>query len=131
MLDALALTVVLLTGAYFVALGAAALAAPRAAGRFLLGFAGSAAAHYVELLLRLIVGAAFVVRASAIPWPGVFTLFGWGLLLTTIGLCAIPWRWHRRFAERTVPHALRHLPLLGVASLALGTFVLGSTIASP
>jgi hypothetical protein len=129
MFDALALTVVLLTGAYFVGLGVASLVMPQAAARFLLGFAGSAAAHYVELLLRLIVGAAFVVRAPALPWPTVFMLFGWGLVLTTIGLCAVPWRWHRRFAERTVPQALRHLPLLGVASLALGAFVLGSAFA--
>lgn len=131
MLDSLPLTVVLLTGVYFVGLGVASLATPRAAGRFLLGFAGSAAVHYVELLLRLIVGAAFVVRAPALPWPAVFTLFGWGLVLTTMGLCAVPWRWHRRFAERTVPQALRYLPLLGVASLALGAFVLGSAFAGP
>jgi hypothetical protein len=129
--DSLALTVVLLTGAYFVGLGVASLATPRAAGRFLLGFAGSAGAHYIELLLRLFVGAAFVVHAPAVPWPAVFTLFGWGLVLTTICLCAVPWRWHRRFAERTVPQALHHLPLLGVASLALGAFVLGSTFAGP
>lgn len=131
MLDTLALTVVVLTGVYFVGLGVASLARPPAAERFLLGFAASAGAHYIELLVRLVVGAAFLVRAPALPSPAAFTLFGWGLVITTIVLFAVPWPWHRRFAQRTVPRALRFLPLLGVASLVLGAFVLVVTLAGP
>jgi hypothetical protein len=33
-------------------------------------------------------------------------------------------QWHRRFAQRSVPQALRYLTLLGIASVALGSFVL-------
>jgi uncharacterized protein YjeT (DUF2065 family) len=54
----------------------------------------------------------------------VFSVFGWVLLATTTGLLLIPWHWHHRFARRAVPWVLRFLPLLGVASVALGVLVL-------
>lgn len=124
MLDALALAGVLLAGLYFIGLAAAALAAPARAARFLLGFAGSARAHYVELALRLAVGCAFIARAPRMPFESAFAAFGWVLVATSAVLFAVPWQWHRRFAQKAVPQALRHLRLVGLASLALGGFVL-------
>ena len=100
-----------------------ALAAPARARRFLLGFASSPVLHYAELAIRCVVGAGFVHRAPNMRFPLVFTVAGSVLLLTTAGLVLVPWRWHRRFAERSVPAALRFLPLLGVASLLLGGLV--------
>ena len=124
MISILALTLIVAAALYFVVLGAAALAAPERVTRFLQGFAGSAKAHYVELLVRLAVGVAFLLRAPALPLPQVFTLFGGCLVITTVCLFAVPWRWHRWFAERTVPHAIRHLRLFAAASLLLGVIVL-------
>ncbi len=40
----------------------------------------------------------------------------------------VPWRWHRHFAQRAVPGVLRFLPWLGLASLALGGFVVFSWV---
>ena len=124
MISVLATTVIVATALYFVVLGVVALAAPERATRFPHAFASSANAHYVELLVRLAIGIAFLLRASTLPLPQVFTLFGWCLVITTACLFVVPWRWHRRFAERTVPHAVRHLRLFAVASLLLGSFVL-------
>lgn len=124
MRDALALAGVLLAGLYFIGLGAAALATPARAARFLLGFAGSATAHYAELAVRLAVGCAFILRAPRMQFEPLFTAFGWVVVATTAVLIAVPWQSHRRFAQRTVPQALRHLRLVGVASLALGGLVL-------
>lgn len=129
MIAALALTVVVLTAVYFVALGSAALFAPQGAARFLLGFAASAPRHYAELALRLVVGAALVVQAPRLLFADAFVLVGWGLLATTAGLLLVPWRWHRRFAADAVPRALRHLPLLGAASLALGALLITAVVA--
>src|SRR3990167_6183103 len=126
MLSILALIVVVLAGFYLVALAAVALFAPVRAAGFLLGFVGSATLHYLELLLRLVVGGAFLLHAPYLPFPGIFTVVGWVLILTTAGLALVPWQWHRRFAQKTVPHAVRNLKLIAVSSLAAGGFVLAA-----
>ncbi|KFN46722.1 hypothetical protein N787_09405 [Arenimonas metalli CF5-1] len=92
---------------------------------FLLGHASSARLHYLELALRLLVGAALLVRAPAMPWPQAFTVAGGVLVGTTL----VPWRRHQAFARRTVPQALRFLPMLGVASLGLGAGLLYAIVA--
>jgi hypothetical protein len=129
MLQNLTLGIVLLAGLYFVLLAAVALLAPTRAATFLLGFAGTARRHYLELALRSAVGGAFVLQAPQMRFAGAFALFGWTLLLTTVGLVAVPWRWHSSFAHRAVPYATRHLPLIGLASLGLGGLVLVAALA--
>jgi hypothetical protein len=128
MLSVLAMIVVVLVGLYFAGLSVVSLAAPARASSFLMGFASSASAHYAELLLRLVVGAAFVLAAPRVPLPGLFTIFGWLLIGTTAALFLVPWHWHRRFAQRVVPVALRYLPVVTVVSMAMGSFILWSAI---
>ena len=124
MIEAVTSAVVVAAGAFFIALGAASLLAASRASKFLLGFAGSSAKHYVELAVRFVVGGAFVLHAPHMLFPRVFNVLGWALVATTAGLFLVPWGWHRRFAERAVPEALRFLPLLGVSSATLGGLVL-------
>jgi hypothetical protein len=124
MISLLAFALVLLAGLYLAGLGVAVLAKPAAASRFLLGFAGSGPLHYLELVVRILVGLAFVHRAPGMMLPAVFSAFGWVLVVTSAALLLVPWQWHRRFAERAVPQALRLLPLIGVSSLLLGGLVL-------
>lgn len=125
----IALALVVAAGLFLLLLGLASLAMPALAGRFLLGFAETPTKHYAELAVRLIVGTAFVLLAPDARFPGAFTLFGWLLLVTTACMLFIPWRWHRRFTERSVPQALRFLPVIGVASLLLGGLVLWAALA--
>ena len=124
MIVVMALAIVVAAGLFFIALGGASLLLPANVGGFLLGFAGSPSKHYGELALRFLVGGAFVFHARQMLFPGVFTIFGWALLATTAVLLLVPWRWHHRFAQRSVPQALRFLPLVGVSSIALGGLVL-------
>jgi hypothetical protein len=121
---AFASVVIAATGLFFLWLAGAALFRPNIAGRFLLGFAASPAKHYLELAIRLTIGAAMVVHAPRSPFPEIVNLFGWVLIATTVGLLFVPWRWHRRFAQEAVPKALRYVSLLGVASLGLGGLLL-------
>jgi hypothetical protein len=116
--------IVVAAGVAFIALGSASLVTPSHASRFLLGFAGSPAKHYVELAFRFLVGGAFVLQAPHMLFPRLFGLFGWVLLATTTALLLVPWRWHQRLARRIVPVALRFLPLVGASSMALGGLVL-------
>lgn len=125
----LALGIVLLAGLYLVALAAVALLAPARATAFLSGLAGTPRAHWLELALRAVVGGAFVLHAPQSRFAGALALVGWTILLTTAVLVAVPWRWHRAFARRAVPRATRYLPLVGVASLALGALVWAAALA--
>ena len=120
----LALWIVALAGAFLFVLGLLALVAPTRARGFLLGFAGTAPRHFLELFLRALVGAALVVASPRLAVPGVFAGAGWVLLGTTVLMAALPWRVHRDFARHAVPRAMAFLPLIGVASLAAGSVIL-------
>ena len=125
-----AMLVILATGAFLCVLGGAAWFAPERARRFLLGFATTPAKHALEMVLRLIVGIALLAHAAQMPFELAFRIAGWVLLVTTLLLALVPWRWHQRFARASVPQALKFLPLLGFASVAMGAFMLYALAAS-
>lgn len=124
LLEILALCVVVLAGLYMLGLGITSLVLPAQANRFLLGFARSRTAHFVEMSLRLLVGAALIFSAPHMRFSGPFALFGWVLLVSTACLLFAPWRWHQRFAQQAVPRVTRYVALVGLASLAIGGFIL-------
>ncbi|MDQ3056494.1 MAG: hypothetical protein M3Q96_01910 [Pseudomonadota bacterium] len=128
MIEFLAQAIVVLTGVYFIVLAGASLLAPAHATRFLLGFAGSASAHYMELFLRFLIAGAFLLHAPGMAFPRVFSGFGWVLVVTTSCLLLVPWRWHQRFAGYVVPRAIRYIPLIGVTSLLIGSLILAAVI---
>ena len=130
-LSALASLVVLLAGLYLLLLGLACLAARPKATAFLQRFAGSARAHYLEMAVRLVVGAAFVLAAPGMAGPRVFAVVGWVLVATTVPLLLMPWRWHHRLARRIVPPFLRLLPLVGACSVLAGLAVVGALLQGP
>jgi hypothetical protein len=127
-LAALATAVVFLSGLYLVALGLLSLLRPSQASGFLLGFATSARTHYLELVLRMLAGFAFVIEFSTQAFELPFHVFGWLLVGTTACLFLVPWQWHRRFAQWAVPQAIRYLGLVAFVSLALGATILAVVI---
>lgn len=116
--------VIAITALYFLSFAITCFLAPSAVTRFLNGFAGSARAHYAELGIRLSVGASLIVRAPDMLASEAIRALGWILVVTTVALACIPWNWHRRIAERSVPKALQHLKLLGIAASAAGIALL-------
>lgn len=96
------------------------------AERFLNLFASSARAHYTEQVSRLVVGTAIVIFSPSMWYSYPFQIFGWLIVVTTIGLLLVPWQWHHRLAERVMPLTIRHLKIYGVAAFALGAFILYS-----
>lgn len=99
-------------------------ARPALAERFLRAFASSARAHYTEQGLRLLVGVAVVTFASSMRHPELFKLFGWLIVISTVGLLLIPWQWHHKFSLRVMPPVYRHLRLFGLGALALAALIL-------
>lgn len=128
MIDLLASAVIVAAGLYLIALGVGCFVRPNAAAAFLLGFASSAFVHYRELAVRVVVGAALVAKAAALPYPPLFNAFGWVLIVTSIAMFVVPWRWHRQFAQQAVPYALRSIKLLGACSIALGTVLVAAVV---
>lgn len=124
LVTSLSFAVVILVALYMLALGAASLLVPDRASRFLLGFAGTASVHFVELFLRLVAGAALVLYAPNMLFASAFHFFGWLLLITTACLLLVPWRRHRRFAQRAVPLFTRYLFAIGLVSMSFGGLVL-------
>ena len=128
MIDLLASAVIVAAGLYLVALGTSCFFRPRLASEFLLGHASSGFLHYLELVLRLLLGASLVQKAPTLIYPPIFSLFGWVLIVTTSVLFLVPWRWHRQFALQAVPYALRYIKLLGISSIALGTLLTAAVV---
>ena len=99
---------------------------PAPARRFLLSFASSARAHYLEQVIRLLIGASLVVRSPLMLQSQVFLLLGWVIVVTSMGLMLVPWRWHHRLGERVLPVLVRHIELYAVSLLAFGAVLLYS-----
>ncbi|MCE9557441.1 MAG: hypothetical protein K8R88_00675 [Armatimonadetes bacterium] len=124
MLQTISLIVLAIIGLYFIGLGVFALFSPALAQKFLLGFATTLFKHYLELAIRFIAGASFLLYAPKTGFPEVFSIIGWVLLTTTFGLLVIPFRWHEKFAKKAVPAALKYLKVIGISSLAVGSALL-------
>jgi len=58
--------------------------------------------HYLELSLRLVSGSLVPERAEP-ALCGCFRCLRLGSPHHTAGLLTVPWQWHRRFAQRSVP----------------------------
>ncbi len=122
------LTIGLAAAAYLVVLGASALFRPALAERFLGGHATTRTLPVVELALRVVAGAAFVDSAPRLALGSAVAGFGWVLVGTSLVLAVIPWRLHQCFAARSVPQALRYLPIIGVASIAGGLGLIAAVV---
>lgn len=108
-------TVLVAFALFLIGLAALTFARPAASARFLGAFAQTPRAHYTEQAIRLVMGTALIVRAPCMTFPGPFALLGWIILVTSLALLLLPWRWHKRFADRVVPTVIRYQRLYGVA----------------
>ncbi len=122
---------VLFTGIALCALGILAMVRPALARAFLGGFASSPQTHVLEQAIRIAVGAALVIHAPNMAYSTAFTGFGWLLIGTSVGLLCVPWRWHRRFAQATVPPVLRLLPVYAFFQFVLGAVLVLSVVRAP
>lgn len=128
MIETVALAVVALAALYLVGLAAVSFFAPAIAARFLNSFAGTARVHYLEITIRLVVGAALVVAAQGMRYSGFFFWFGWVVVVSSLVLLVVPWRWHHRFAQVVVPPLTRRVWMIGLLSLPLGGVILFSVL---
>jgi len=124
MVEALSGVLVVAFAVFLLALAGLIAIRPQVAERFLRSFASSARAHYAEQALRLLAGGAIVLFAPSMRYPHLFRIFGWLVVVTTVALLALPWRWHHEFGKRATPMVIRHLKLFAFGALALGLLIL-------
>jgi len=128
-MSAAAAVVVVAFGLCLIAFPGVAFARPAMAARFLAGFASSARTHYGEQVVRLLVGAALVVRSPIMWQPTLFRLVGWAIVVSSAVLLCVPWQWHQRLGVRVLPLLVRHLRLYAAGSLAFGALLLYGVLA--
>lgn len=119
-LEVLSGIIILAFCVFLIGLGIVIIVDPQRAERFLKSYASSARAHYTEQVARLTVGGAMVIFSPSMWYSDLLNLFGWILIITSIGLLLIPWQWHHKFGEWAIPLTLRYMKFY-----ALGAFVLG------
>lgn len=127
-LNIVAAITIVLAGIWLIGLAVVAFVRPERVKDFFGKFASSAFTHFFEMFLRLIVGAAFVIYAPQMKFPMVFTIFGWLLIVTTAVLMFVPWKLHRRFADKSLPMVNNWMALFGIVSFFCGIFVLYACI---
>ncbi len=121
--------VVIAFALFLIVFTAVAYARPVIAERFLMRFGSSPRAHYSEQLVRLLVGCALVVFSHRMWLPHLFQVIGWAVIISSIALMCVPWRWHQRFAQRLLPTVVRHLKLCALGPLAFGALLLYAVFA--
>lgn len=115
--------VVVAFGLFLIGLSCIVVAKPALAERFFMSFASSARAHYIEQVLRLLLGASLVVLAPAMWQASIFRVIGWAIVIGSVGLMLMPWRWHHRFAQWVLPTVVRHMRLYAVGLFAFGVLL--------
>jgi uncharacterized protein YjeT (DUF2065 family) len=123
MVELIAKWIVILGGAAVAGLGATLWLRPAQGRRFLAAFASSASLHLIELANRCVLGVAILIHGPKSAFPQAMAGFGWILILTSLILLVLPWRWHRHFAERAVPLATACPRLLGTGAVVLGSAI--------
>ncbi len=107
---------------YLLGLGLTILFARPRAHLFLASFAQTKRANWIESILRMWVGIAFVIAAPRLDHPSLIRIFGAFLAGTALLLVIFPGL-HRRFAFPAVAFVAPYLPLLGVASIAVAALL--------
>lgn len=127
--QSIAAGVVITAGIFLIGLDTIALARPAPARRFLLGFARTAASHYIEMAGRILVGVALVVASPRMLFSPLFFWFGVALVVSSMVLLCLPWRWHRSMAERVLPRFVGLLGVVGPVAFLIGGLLVVATLA--
>jgi hypothetical protein len=129
-MNVVAETIVVTFSLFLLGLTAVIFTKPAVAERFFMAFASSARAHYTEQAFRLLIGAALIVLSPRMWQSNIFWFVGWAIVLPSLALILIPWRWHHRFGERVLPILIRRMKLYAVGLFAFGVLLLYGVFAA-
>ena len=121
--------VVVASGAYFIGITVLVFAKPAVAERFFRGFASSARTHFVEQILRVLLGGSLVIYSPAMWQTDIFRLIGWVIVVSSVALMLFPWQWHHRFGKKILPVFIQHMRLYAIGTFAFGAVILYAVFA--
>lgn len=113
-----------LLGIYLISLPIITLLKKEMAVRYFSSFASSARAHYLEQVLRLIVGWSMLSFSPSMLFAQFFEMFAWILIVSTVVLIVVPWTWHNKLGKRVIPLTIRNLKFYAGSAALLGVFIL-------
>src|SRR5690554_1619736 len=108
--------IVYLFASFLLSLGLLCFIRPTTVKNFFDLFAASKQAHFIEQAIRLVVGFSLVHFAVVMNYAWFFRAFGWLIVIISLVLIVLPWRWHHQFAQWVMPYVKSHLTLYGVLS---------------
>ena len=89
---------VTLHGVFLICVGLFCLLSPRRAIGAIGYFASTDLINFAELSIRALVGIAWILAASATPFPVYFAAVGWFLTVSSVVILSVPRRWHAAYA---------------------------------
>ena len=116
--------VMVVFGLYLISLLIITIVNKKIAVNYFSSFASSARAHYLEQMLRLIVGTSMLLFSKSMLYAQFFEMFAWIIILSTIALILIPWTWHNKLGKRVIPLTIRNLKFYAVSASIFGIFIL-------
>lgn len=117
-------SVMVIFGLYLISLLVITISYTTLAVSYFISFASSARAHYLEQILRLIVGMSMLSFSKSMLYAQFFELFAWIIILSTIVLILTPWTWHNKLGKRVIPLTIRNLKFYAVSASIFGVFIL-------
>ncbi len=116
--------IILVAALFLIGFAFIAFIKPAPAKHFLRQFASSAQAHYSEQLIRIVFGLSLILYAPQMQFMHFHLALGWLIVITSLGLLGVPWRWHKKFADKVIPWVIRLLPVYAIGCLMLGSILI-------
>jgi hypothetical protein len=117
-------SIMVMFGLYLIGLLVVTVLNKKTAVRYFSSFASSARAHYLEQVVRLIIGISMLTFSKSMLYPQFFEIFAWIIILSTVVLIVIPWTWHNKAGKWAIPLTIRNLKFYAVSASIFGVFLL-------
>lgn len=100
MIDLIAKWTTIIFGLFFICVGLLMLVNPKKANQILRKAGSTHFINYAEITIRMIPAVALILSADNSKYPGIFKLFGWFMLLTSLVLYFVPRQLHHNFSVK-------------------------------
>lgn len=121
--------ILIASAAWLIGAGLLMALSPERALRLLQRTASTHRVNAIEQGLRMLAGAALVVRSDASRMPALLEIGGWFVLLSSLLLLVMPLRWHAAYANwwsrKLRPWAVRTIAPFSIAAGAALLYVSG------
>jgi hypothetical protein len=64
-----------------------------------------------------------VIFAPSMWHTDLFRVFGWLIVLSTVVLLLVPWRWHHELGKQVLPLVIRYMKVFALGAFGLGVLI--------